>query len=314
MRNHVATASRVTAVTALLTALVTAVAGLHAGLATAAAAEVRVSLTTSTATFYPPVDGYRDLARFTVRTDRASTLSLQVREDPTSPVVRTVAIGARPAGFHAASWDARDDLGDLVDPGGYVVRAVATRPGRPTQRTAYTSVRMSWRQLAPRASRHVVPATAYRSVRGECGVLRHLATPAGAVRFDMVEPEDCPIGTSGRLEAMYRFRDYPAGFGSPTTVIRPHVTVEARGNDPVGYGALGLETWLDQGDESGWEWYFDPSSGDDGIVRIDTGLRHHQDTERAVRFSFSGSTGDDYVLEDLVIDLDWQVLVPAPAP
>ncbi len=195
------------------------------------------------------------------------------------------------------------------------MRAVASRPGRPTQRTAYTSVRMAWRQLAPRSSRHVVPATAYRSVRGECGELRHLDTPAGAVHFDMAEPEDCPIGRSGRLEAMYRFRDYPTGFGSSTAVVRPHVYVEARGNDPVGYGVLGLETWLDQGrDESGWEWYFDSSSGTDGVVQMDTRLRFHQPTERAVRYSVSGTTGDDYVLEDLVIDLTWQRLVAAPSP
>ncbi len=100
MRTHIAS-------TSVAIAFLTAVAGLHAGpAATAAAAEVQVSLATSTATFYPPVDGYRDVARFTVRTDRSATLSLQVRADPTSPVLRTVAIGARPAGRHAAAWDA----------------------------------------------------------------------------------------------------------------------------------------------------------------------------------------------------------------
>ena len=291
------------------------VATLQAGLASSAtAAEVQVSLTTSTATFYPPVDGYLDLARFTVRTDRSATLSLQVREDPTSPVVRTVALGSRPAGTHQATWNARDDVGELVAPGSYVVRAVAERPGHPVQRSAYTAVRMVWRHLATQSSRHVVTANSYRSVRGECGVLRQLSVPANAVRFDMDEPGDCPIGFSGRLEAMYRFADFPAGFGSRARVIDPHVNVEARGNDPVGYGVLGLETWLDQGDESGWEWYFDPSSGDDGVVQIDTELRFHQPTERAVRYSFSGATGDDYVLEDFVIDLDWKTLVPAPRP
>ena len=296
-------------------ALVSAVAGLHTALAPAAtAAEMQVSLTTSTARFFPPVDGYRDLARFQVRTDRSATLFLQVRTDRDSPVIRTVTVGARPAGTHQAAWDAEDDLGELVDPGRYLVRAVATRPGRPAQRSTYTSVRMGWRHLAEQSSRHVVTANSYRSVRGECGVLRQLASPANAVHFDMDEAADCPIGFSGRLEAMYRFADYPAGFGNRSRIIDPHVNVEARGNDPVGYGVLGVETWLDQGDESGWEWYFDPSSGTDDVVQIDTALRFHQPTERALRYSFSGTTGDDYVLEDFLIDLTWKTLVPAPLP
>jgi hypothetical protein len=296
--------------------LVLLVAALQATLAPpASAAEIRVSLTTSTATFHPPVDGYRDLARFTIRTDRTATLSLQVREDRESPVIRTVSLGSRPAGNHQATWDAEDALGEIVDPGRYLVRAVAARPGRPTQRSAYTSVRMVWRHLAEQSSRHVVTANSYRSVRGECGVLRQLAAPANAVHFDMQEAADCPIGTSGRLEAMYRFADYPAGFGNRSRIIDPHVNVEARGNDPVGYGVLGVETWLDQGPvESGWEWYFDPSSGTDDVVQIDTALRFHQPTERALRYSFSGTTGDDYVLRDFVIDLDWKTLVPAPPP
>ena len=309
MRTYAATAATVMAVTA-----VTALAAVVAGPAPAAsAAEVQVSLTTSTTTFYPPVDGYRDLARFTVRTDRASTLSLQVRAEPASPVLRTVAIGARPAGRHAATWDARDDLGDLVDPGVYVVRAVATRPGRPTQRTAYTSVRMSWRQLAPRRAGTSSPPPPTAWCAASAASCATCPPPRTRCRSTW------PSRRTARSASPGGWRRCTASATThPASARRPRSSgPTSRGGPrqrPRGYGSLGLETWLDQGDESGWEWYFDSSSGDDGIVQIDTGLRHHQDTERAVRYSFSGVTGDDYVLEDFVVDLTWQVLVAAPTP
>jgi hypothetical protein len=131
--------------------------------------------------------------------------------------------------------------------------------------------------------------------------------------FDMDEPEECPKGTSGRLKAHYRFAQYPDGFSDRRRVIDPFVTVRAN-DDPEGFGTLGLETWLelDTPEESGWEWYFDPSSGDDDLVEIGTELTHHQPTTRPVRFTFHGSTGDDYLLEGFDVDLTWKTLVPAP--
>jgi hypothetical protein len=149
-------------------------------------------------------------------------------------------------------------------------------------------------------------------VSGECGHLDQLA--GNRVRFDM--DAACPDGDPGGLDAHYRFAQYPAGFSDRERVIDPHVWVRANGNhgvDRTAFGTLGLETWLDLEPEegSGWEWFYDPSSGDDHIVEIDTELTHHQPTTRPVRFTFGGSTGNDYVLYGFVITLTWNTLVPA---
>jgi hypothetical protein len=171
---------------------------------------------------------------------------------------------------------------------------------------------MAWQQLAEQSSTHRITPNTYVGLRGECGVLRQLSSPENAVQFDMDAPADCPKGSSGRLEARYVFSDYPTGFGSPRTVIRPRINVRALGNNPIGFGTLGVLSYLDQGDDSGWEWLYDPSSGDDGVVEIGDTLEFHQPGVLPYRYSFSGSTGDDYVLYGFVIDLTWQVLVPAP--
>jgi hypothetical protein len=298
--------------TALALVAAVLVAPLLATPATAAPVEVR--LTTSTPRFYPPDDDYRDVGRFDVRVDRSADVTLEVRPSKGAPVVRLVDLGDLPKGRHPATWDGRDGGGDLVEPGRYVVRAVARRPGDPVQRSPYVVVRMQWKQLATQSSTTHLTANGYHRATGGCGHLDQL--PGNRVRFDMDEPAECPQGASGGIDAHYRFAQYPEGFSDRIRVIDPHVTVRADGNHPAGYGTLGLETWLDMTPEpgSGWEWYYDPSSGTDGIVQIDTELRHHQPTTRPVRFTFSGSTGDDYVLDGFVIDLTWKTLVPAPAP
>ena len=303
----------VPAALALVTAAV--VAPLSAAPATAAPVEVR--LTTSTPRFYPPDDDYRDVARFAVRIDRSADVTLQVRPAKGSPPVRLVDLGDLAKGRHTATWDGLGNGGDLVAPGRYVVRALARRPGDPVQRSPYVVVRMQWKQLATQSSSTSLTANRYHRVSGECGHLDQLA--GNRVRFDMDAPADCAKGFSGGIDAHYRFAQYPQGFSDRDRVIDPHVNVRANGNhgvDPTAYGTLGLETWLDLTPEvgSGWEWYYDSSSGDDGIVQIDTELSHHQPTTRPVRFTFGGSTGNDYVLDGFTVDLSWKTLVPAPAP
>jgi hypothetical protein len=174
---------------------------------------------------------------------------------------------------------------------------------------------MQWKLFAEQSSTSNVTANSYHRVSGGCGHLDQLA--GNRVRFDMDAPADCPQGHSGGLDAHYRFAQYPAGFADRRRVVDPHVRVRANGNhgvDPSAYGTLGLETWLDLEPEegSGWEWYYDPSSGDDGIVEMDTELSHHQPTTRPVRFTFGGSTGNDYVLDGFVVTLTWRTRVPAP--
>jgi hypothetical protein len=296
--------------TALTLVAAALVAPLLATPATAAPVEVR--LTTSTATFYPPDDDYRDVARFNLRINRSADVTLQVRRSKGTPVVRLIDLGDLGKGKHPGTWDGKDKVGDLVDPGRYVVRALARRPGDPVQRSRYVTVRMQWKQLATQSSTSHLTANSYHRVTGKCGHLDQLS--GNRVRFDMDEPEDCPRGQTRRLTAHYRFAQYPVGFSDRDRVIGPHVTVRANGNHPVGYGTLGLETWLDMTPEpgSGWEWYYDPSSGTDEIVQIDTELWYHQPTTRPVSFSFHGYTGDDYVLDGFVVDLTWETLVPAP--
>jgi hypothetical protein len=296
------------------TALTVVAAALVAPLLTtpATAAPVEVRLTSSTPTFYPPDDDYRDVARFSIRINRSADVTLQVRRSKGTPAVRLIDLGDLGKGKHTGTWDGKDNVGDLVDTGRYVVRALARRPGDPVQRSRYVAVRMQWKQLATQSSTSHLTANSYHKVTGECGHLDQLS--GNRVRFDMDEPADCSKGFSGGIDAHYRFAQYPEGFSDRGRVIHPHVTVRANGNHPVGYGTLGLETWLDLRPEegSGWEWYYDSSSGDDGIVEMNTELSHHQPTERPVRFTFGGSTGDDYVLDGFVVDLTWKTLVPAP--
>ena len=202
----------------------------------ARAAEVDVRLTTSTARFYPPVDGYRDVARFRVTIDRTADVTLQVRPSKGAPTVRSVELGSLPSGRHAGSWDGRAEGGAFVDPGRYVVRAVAREPGHPVQRSPYVVVRMGWKVLAEQSSTSNVTANSYHKVTGECGHLDQLA--GNRVRFDMDAPADCPKGLSGGLDAHYRFAQYPAGFSDPERVIDPHVHVRANGNHACRPGRL----------------------------------------------------------------------------
>lgn len=273
----------------------------------ASAAPLQASLETKTETFYPPVDGYRDVARFEVRANNPSHMTLQVRRVASGPLIRSVDLGLQPAGPHIVTWDARDNGGDIVDPGNYVVRVVAVGPNR-TARSPYDIVRMSWQQLAEHTAVHERAANSYRAVTGECGVLVQL--PENAVRFDMDEPEDCDEGFGGTLETHYRFQDYPNGFTNGK-VIWPTILVHADGNHPTGFGTLGVEAW-EGGEDQAWLFGYDPSSGDDGQVEIDVDLRRNQIHGRAVRYTFGGSTGDDYVLDGFVLTMRWFTLVPAP--
>ena len=195
----------------------------------ASAAPLAASVQTRTATFYPPVDGYRDVGRFLVHTTRQADLTLQVRRTPSDPVLRSVALGPQPAGNHVATWDARDDGGELVDPGNYVVRVVAVGANK-TVRSAYDAVRMEWKHLAEQSAVHHRTANSYSIVTGECGVVQQLA--GNAVRFDMEEPEACDEGFSGSLDAHYSFADYPKGF-TTGKVIHPELD-RPRGRQPPG--------------------------------------------------------------------------------
>lgn len=270
-------------------------------------APLRASLSVRTTTFYPPVDGYRDVARFRARVNRPADLALQLRRTATGPLVRSIDLGRVPAGQHDATWDARDGQGALVAPGDYVVRVVAKRAGS-SVRSAYSPVRMEWKHLAEQSAVHTRTANSYLAVTGGCGTLRQL--PADAVEFDMVAPEDCARGVSGKLVTHYRFGDYPRGF-TTGKVIRPEVLVHADGNHPVGYGTLGVEAW-EGGEDQAWLFSYDPSSGDDGQVEIAVDLTRNQRHGRPVRYTFQGSTGDDYVLDGFVLTMRWFTLVPAP--
>ena len=273
----------------------------------ATAAPLTAGIVSKQGTFYPPVDGYRDVARFVVRANKQADLTLQVRQAAGGPLVRSVALGIQPAGPHAATWDARDNGGDLVAPGTYVVRTVAhTATG--TARSPYVGVRMSWKVLSEHVIVHGRPADSFHRVSGGCGVLSILSEHR--VKYDMDDPEDCPDGASGELVTHYRFGNYPDGF-TTSKVVRPTLRVHADGNHPVGFGTLGVESW-EGGEDQAWLFSYDPSSGDDGQVEIDVDLRRNQLQGRAVRYTFAGSTGSDYVLDGFVVTMRWFTLVPAP--
>ena len=69
----------------------------------------------------PKPNPARDEARFAVDLPREARIDLRVI-DVQGRQVRVVESGPRPAGFHAVSWDGRDETGVFVGPGVYYAR------------------------------------------------------------------------------------------------------------------------------------------------------------------------------------------------
>jgi flagellar basal-body rod modification protein FlgD len=66
-------------------------------------------------------------ARFEVTQDGPSDATVALVADRNGKVVRTLQLGPRSAGTFEATWDGRDEKGNLLPPGDYVLTASATR-------------------------------------------------------------------------------------------------------------------------------------------------------------------------------------------
>jgi hypothetical protein len=77
---------------------------------------------TSTSTFYPVVDGYRDTVGITGRLEEPATVEITVR-NANGTLVRTLAVSRR-TGTYSQGWDGKNSSGTLLAAGTYAIRQV----------------------------------------------------------------------------------------------------------------------------------------------------------------------------------------------
>lgn len=129
--------------------------------------------TRSPATVYPVVDGYSDSTRLGVTTNEAlSVLEARVFNSAGS-LVRTVRVGAQPAGTRSVLWNGRTSGGSAVPAGTYTFQLVAFDVAGNASLTARTTVGVSWRKLVAKTGTQTVTPAASRAELyiGDCSAV-----------------------------------------------------------------------------------------------------------------------------------------------
>ena len=127
----------------------------------------------SPSTVFPVPDGYRDTTRLSVTTNEGlSSLEGRVHTS-TGALVRTLRLGAQPAGQRSLTWDGRSAGGAVLPAGSYTFQLVAVDLAGNRSATARVAVTVSGKRLVARtAVRSVTPyASVSQRYIGRCSAI-----------------------------------------------------------------------------------------------------------------------------------------------
>jgi flagellar hook assembly protein FlgD len=135
--------------------------------------------------FYPYREGYRDYFQPAITTNETATLWLRVYTSG-GKLIRTLSLGTKPKGRHAAAWNGRLASGKAVPAGTYLFSWMARDVSGNQRLTGKSSFTLSWQRAVLRSGSTTVTAAASRfySLVGSCSLVRSASeVAAGALEL-----------------------------------------------------------------------------------------------------------------------------------